>query len=458
MSPATALYNAALLPPSLETGTRYPKGPNTTHASLSAIYDGPSLTSLAQHAPRWDPVLEAATAHLEAFSYPVWPCYGPEALEALTRLSCLQTLGDDWGPDIVYKVFEDLDDALFDGRLRGRCSVRWKKEEELQALFPGVGDKWGTTDYSGWFIDDLKTRQVIQTHIYLNATLHFLNPLATHADHKGEMREHSRWEEMWGTLLHEMCHAYLRLVTSANLRVWMWSEGPDKYHGSHFQRCLKAVNGRSGEVLGIMGIGTTEENVGCCGERGESCADETHDDDLYDDEEWGEEEYNEEEYDEEEWNEEELTEEEGKTTIGDEAIFDSNPTGDESTDGAMSGAKTREVESPKGEVKPQQEEIKAEQEQAKIEVMEAVPKPKAPPAPITWANWGGRLLENVELRHVSRDVSTGKQVGEVGKVEVKKEVEMKQVEVEVKKAEVERKKAEMVTWTWANWNGRLLEN
>ena len=302
----------------------------------------------------------------------------------------------------------------------------------------------------------MKKRQVLQTQIYLNATKHFLKPLVTHPDQKGEVREHSRWEEMWGTLLHEMCHAYLRLVTREGLRDWMWSEGPDKGHGSHFRRCLKAVNARSGKVLGIWGIGIEKEEVGYCGEKRESCADEVDNDDQCDDGEWGEEEYYEEEFDEEEW-----TEEEGKTSIEDESVFDSNPTVDKSTDGEMSDPGTRQVESSKAEVKPQQEEIKAEQEEAKIEVMKAVPRPKAPPAPITWANWGGRLLENVELRHVSKGVPTGKQVGEVGKmveVEMKKEVEKKQVEVEEMKKEVKGKKAEVVTWTWANWNGKLLEN
>ena len=56
---------------------------------------------------------------------------------------------------------------------------------------------------------------------------------------------------MWGSLLHEMVHAYLNIYSQHQ-----FSTSIHKYdsHGEHFQRCLIAVNGRAErEGLGLEG-------------------------------------------------------------------------------------------------------------------------------------------------------------------------------------------------------------
>ena len=68
--------------------------------------------------------------------------------------------------------------------------------------------------------------------IYLNADLHFLDDL-----HRGK----TRWQQMWGTLLHEMTHCYLRKMVNPLRRDFWWSEA-EKGHGVHFQRVLRFIN------------------------------------------------------------------------------------------------------------------------------------------------------------------------------------------------------------------------
>ena len=444
------LYEQSRLLPSFETGTPYP-----TTASLSALlalHNGPDDASIIENIPRGHPVLENATAHLEATLH-LTKCT-PAAFAALKRLQPWfdgSEARKEWGPDIIFKAFDDLDVALFHGRLRGRCQLQWKSEEELRALFPSVRHIWATTVPKRRRVEDPVNWdycQVYSAHIYLNSTSHFLDPLPTYIDEKGVECKRTRWENMWGTLLHEMCHAYLRLVTGEGFRDHMWSEGADRGHGSHFKRCLKAVNVRSDYLLGVVGIHDEGEKAGCCEGRGDSGVDEG---------EWDE-----------EWDEEET--DGGETSGGEESIFDEDLTDLSSTDGDMSDAggprdETFEEDlidpsstngdisgagSPQDQSREMEAKLQAKVE-AKVEMVEAAAQTKTPRAPSTWANWGGKLMENVELRHVSG----GKLMENVELRHVSKDTSTEK-KVEVEKVKVEEKKVEVVTW--ANWKGKLLEN
>ena len=59
---------------------------------------------------------------------------------ALNRLRRLETLNDrdKWGPDVIYKTFHDMDDALFGGKLRGHVSLFWDKNDPQDATLAAV--------------------------------------------------------------------------------------------------------------------------------------------------------------------------------------------------------------------------------------------------------------------------------------------------------------------------------
>ena len=83
-------------------------------------------------------------------------------------------------------------------------------------------------------------------YIYLDTTRHFLRPILG--------QDRSRWDEMWGTLLHEMVHAYLRVSINPHYRNFEWTD-PQGIHGRHSQRCIRAINAHAEELgLGIGGV------------------------------------------------------------------------------------------------------------------------------------------------------------------------------------------------------------
>ncbi|MCJ1471480.1 hypothetical protein MMC13_000119 [Lambiella insularis] len=268
-------YDASLLTPDMCTGTPYPFG----STQLKHTWNGPTLQDKIEHVRRqvknpdtFFPNLEAATCHLETLSSNATYLSTPKTLEvrdAIDRLSWLSSLPS-WTPDVMYKAFDDLDLAIFGGALRGYCNLRWETAQQLNDLFPQAGfdgPNGGTfaythlttreTDYT--FLPacyhthpdpyDLRKRAWRGT-IYMNATKHFLSPL--------EARR-CRWHEMWGTLLHEMVHAYFRFTVDKMASI---SEtcGPDADHGVHFQRCVLAVNKRAEELgLDIGAVFATDD-------------------------------------------------------------------------------------------------------------------------------------------------------------------------------------------------------
>ncbi|MCJ1388990.1 hypothetical protein MMC18_001843 [Xylographa bjoerkii] len=274
----TLRYRCAYLAPDPYTGTRYPRG--SMH--LEKIWAGPSLEDVITKVRNQDfmfPNLEQTTFYLENLLDPSkadlrtippiqrdyeafrsWQ-YIPEdheVHEAIRRLQYLPKLLS-WGPDIVYKAFDDLDLVLFGGALRGGCKLRWTDSETFKENYPELEPLTGygvtcnlcrnpkSVALPREEFEPIDSRKWPScSDIHLNTTKHFLEPI--------QAEGRTRWDEMWGTLLHEMVHAYLRVTINPRYRVFEWTD-PQRIHGRHFQRCLRAINARAEELgLGIGGV------------------------------------------------------------------------------------------------------------------------------------------------------------------------------------------------------------
>ena len=177
------------------------------------------------------------------------------AIQRLQRIPELQS----WGPDIVYKAFDDLDLVLFGGALRGCSKLRWTDTETFIEDYPELEPMNGYGVTCNCLIsprsvalphEELEPIPLLRYQacacIHLNTTKHFLQPI--------QAIDRSRWDEMWGTLLHEMVHAYLRVTINPTRRDFERTD-PQGIHGRHFQRCIRAINARAAELgLGIGGV------------------------------------------------------------------------------------------------------------------------------------------------------------------------------------------------------------
>ena len=129
-----------------------------------------------------------------------------------------------FGPDLVIKTFADLDRIFFGGRLRGNVAVSW-----VDKLSHGTRGAYGVTSF----------HKPGSCHIKLSAEAILLqkwtkvgkNPVAT----------------MFGTTLHEMCHAYefVRCPHEA-LR--------GGAHGKHFSTKIGVIHDRAVRILGTWAV------------------------------------------------------------------------------------------------------------------------------------------------------------------------------------------------------------
>lgn len=101
---------------------------------------------------------------------------------AINRIkAAVDTPTDEWGPDIIIKMFLDIDLVFFKGWLRGNVTIQWSMETSHNGQ-----ELWGFTSPSG---------RRGQCGIFLNAFTIFLAATAAFTSGKG----------MWATMLHEMC-------------------------------------------------------------------------------------------------------------------------------------------------------------------------------------------------------------------------------------------------------------
>ncbi|MCJ1483772.1 hypothetical protein MMC06_003940, partial [Schaereria dolodes] len=244
-------YEASQQVPSQHTGTPYPY----KEADLVYLYNGPTDKDILPNSQDPDTTrnystMKVVTRYLEDQLDPYKPFSSAEAA-AIARLQTISHL-QAWDPDIVYKAFRDLDYVFFDGRLDGLSRLRWRTREDIEKEFPNspnTGTSYATTHTLYKDTEHKITKRQYRfphVRIDLNSTTIF-----------GPDQDPRRtvYRNMWGTLLHEMVHAFMHITTPGYMH--FHRRDGDISHGSHFQRCLWAVN-RSAAAKGIDFIGIYE--------------------------------------------------------------------------------------------------------------------------------------------------------------------------------------------------------
>lgn len=137
---------------------------------------------------------------------------------AVKRLNDLQA-AHRWGPDIIFKIFNDLDLLLFRGKLKGNVYLRWDKQSDEMN---GPDSRClGVTSYA--IGGDCRCKLELSL---TNATLATVG-----------------LRDVLSTLVHEMVHAYLLVETDADRG---YSDEMTQGHGHSFNKCAKAVLKRLG--------------------------------------------------------------------------------------------------------------------------------------------------------------------------------------------------------------------
>ena len=235
-------YNLSRNAPDPITGTPY-----LITGSLESIWSGPTLEDVHVNASRDEELTfdqpEEACCFLEnIWTNTIQPDYASQSDSLQDAIKRLQTLNrpEHWGPDIVFKAFADLDKVISCSLLKGSCQIRWRTYEQMATL--NAPNSWALTDMrplsaqqAAEPFDNAPSAEVKawKFTINLNADRHFLDDIRW-----GK----TRWQQMWGTLLHEMAHCYLRRMVTPWNSVFVREE--DKDHGVHFQRVLRFINTR----------------------------------------------------------------------------------------------------------------------------------------------------------------------------------------------------------------------
>ena len=172
----------------------------------------------------------------------------PDEEAAIDRLSNIfQSVEDEWsiGPDLVIKAFSDLDLVFFGGGLRGNVTVQWKEDNFFREREAPFSVRGHCSSHNG---DGSTVSVEGRCHIRLNASIIF--QLAW--ERPGEAEP---WQQMIGTLLHEMCHAY------ENVRSPRDKEPDDgsKGHGRLFNTRISVVHKRALRLLGMFAISAHKE-------------------------------------------------------------------------------------------------------------------------------------------------------------------------------------------------------
>ncbi|KAI9696329.1 MAG: hypothetical protein M1820_008171 [Bogoriella megaspora] len=143
--------------------------------------------------------------------------------DAMDRIEAyLFTFGEStsWEPDIVFKMFNDLDRVFFRGVLYHRVYLRW--------LNISLDGNIAITDPPLPFV-----RPRVRITLYLQ-------PMK---------EEGATLYGVLGHLLHEMLHAYLMTLTHGHD-----SERGYEYHGPHFQECARAIERRFCNAISVFDL------------------------------------------------------------------------------------------------------------------------------------------------------------------------------------------------------------
>ena len=262
VTPDQPRYDAALQPMDLNVGTLYQVPDLTlaqtlTHQFTKAdvmeilVRDPSELDTqmLDKHfgsnvgSPPVQATAEEVTIKLEQFLRPSVSHVSMEVRAALRRLNVLSSVQryDDWGADVIYKAFKDVDTIFFNGMLRYRVRIVWRSADGMVAQQPNSDRDMSNT--AGICSEEKKHLNMMtpgdeDTVTALGyAKMIFLEPF----------QGNTKWDNMWGVLLHEMVHAYLHTQTSEHAQIWLESD-KNKHHGEYFERCIRAVNQRTKEL------------------------------------------------------------------------------------------------------------------------------------------------------------------------------------------------------------------
>ena len=159
----------------------------------------------------------------------------PVELAAIDRLidAILDAEENGYGPDIIIKAFADLDLVFFNGMLRGNVRVHWASDEYFQ--------KWQVPPGTWGFTVRPQRGEMGQCRIYLNAKTILLDPSTD-----------TPFKTMFGTMLHEMCHAY------EHIRCFPEECDQGDGHDKHFRTKIHAVHRRAYHLLGLWAIDKRE--------------------------------------------------------------------------------------------------------------------------------------------------------------------------------------------------------
>ncbi|CAD6588676.1 MAG: hypothetical protein ASARMPREDX12_003409 [Alectoria sarmentosa] len=219
--PSEEAYQQAFVPFRTDSGTSYPCNqsdlavhnddafpePNN-HPYVSAM-DATREVMLQNHITRRVPPTELA------------------AIDTLRTTVYAMEKRMEFGPDLAAKAFVDLDLLFFGGRLRDHVRVRWIKASEHPRFAAAPTRLWAIT---------LRLPQHGKCVILMNADYHL------------RQSNDDPLRAMFGTLLHEMCHAYRVVRCERAQRV------KRRHHDEFFGTMIAVVHQRAMRVLGLWAI------------------------------------------------------------------------------------------------------------------------------------------------------------------------------------------------------------
>ena len=154
---------------------------------------------------------------------------------AINRLLLAATRAEEGfipGPDVAIKAFSDLDLVFFGGQLHNHVTVQWRPDITIP------NRSWGLCHRA------LRGEEG-QCRIELNASMIFREGWTT--------RTKNPFESMIGTLLHEMCHAYVNVRSPHHVE-------PGDGHGELFGTRITVVHNRALGILGLWAIERGEKH------------------------------------------------------------------------------------------------------------------------------------------------------------------------------------------------------
>ena len=221
--PSEEAYQQAFLPFRTDTGTSYPCIQSDLTVHNTDVFPEPN----------YHPYVSAMDATREVMVHNhITRRVPPTELAAIDTLRTTIYAMEkrmEFGPDLAVKAFADLDLLFFGGRLRDHVRVRWIRASEYARFAAMPTRLWAIT-----------TR--LPGHgkclILMNADYHLLQ------------KNDDPLRAMFGTLLHEMCHAYRAIrCERASVQV-VKRRGHDEFFGT----MIAVVHQRAMRVLGLWAI------------------------------------------------------------------------------------------------------------------------------------------------------------------------------------------------------------